>query len=315
MSTISTISTISTPNMPREMFTCPITQMPFKHPVLAQDGHFYEKSAIEKWQLQSKMSPITSQLMDVFLTKSFVFDAILADFYEKNPDEILNRFDDRKMHKDYECEVANIIRSKKFDQLKQYMEFDLKIFGRNTKSDEDLVADLVDRDDGASDEILKYFVDNIIDINSNNYGGKHLLHIMAGNASDIIIFDCMSRDGIDLNIRDNNGFTFSHAICKYGTSSMVKYILDNNIGLKDKTNNGKDCFYLICKHESFEIISYALDKKFISYINETYSKKNDTYGLEGVIISNNRINKSSKILLINKIIELKSILLLEKEKN
>lgn len=46
--------------LPQE-FRCPITCLPMTVPVVACDGHTYEKNAIEKWMRQSQKSPVTNQ--------------------------------------------------------------------------------------------------------------------------------------------------------------------------------------------------------------------------------------------------------------
>jgi TPR repeat protein len=51
-----------------EMLQCPITKQLFKSPVLASDGHSYEKSAIEKWYQGHDTSPMTG----VIVTKALV---------------------------------------------------------------------------------------------------------------------------------------------------------------------------------------------------------------------------------------------------
>jgi len=42
---------------------CPLTQERFKHPVLAEDGHIYEKKAIEQWLNLHSSSPITREFI------------------------------------------------------------------------------------------------------------------------------------------------------------------------------------------------------------------------------------------------------------
>ena len=43
-----------------EDFMCPITQEKMIDPVIAQDGHTYERKAIEAWFSTSSMSPMTN---------------------------------------------------------------------------------------------------------------------------------------------------------------------------------------------------------------------------------------------------------------
>ena len=49
----------SIPGMPN----CPITGQPMRNPVVAADGHTYEKSAIVRWLQNSDTSPLTGQIM------------------------------------------------------------------------------------------------------------------------------------------------------------------------------------------------------------------------------------------------------------
>lgn len=47
------------PNMP----ACPITGEPMRDPVVAADGHTYERSAIARWLMQSDKSPLTGSVL------------------------------------------------------------------------------------------------------------------------------------------------------------------------------------------------------------------------------------------------------------
>ena len=48
-------------DVPDDVLTCPITLALFREPVVAQDGHTYEKKAIEEWIGRAGTSPITNQ--------------------------------------------------------------------------------------------------------------------------------------------------------------------------------------------------------------------------------------------------------------
>lgn len=48
------------PGMPSE-YRCPITHMPMVTPVVAADGHSYEKVALQRWLLTKNKSPISGQ--------------------------------------------------------------------------------------------------------------------------------------------------------------------------------------------------------------------------------------------------------------
>ena len=46
---------------PDDALICPITLELFHDPVLAQDGHTYERAAIEEWIRKNNTSPLTNQ--------------------------------------------------------------------------------------------------------------------------------------------------------------------------------------------------------------------------------------------------------------
>lgn len=69
-------------NMPVE-YKCPITQMPMVKPVVAADGHSYEKRALECWLLTKKSSPTTGQtLKHTTLLVNINLKKLIRDFNE-----------------------------------------------------------------------------------------------------------------------------------------------------------------------------------------------------------------------------------------
>ena len=70
-----------------EDFLCPITQDLMEEPVVAADGHTYEKAAIVKWlEKGHKTSPFTGErLKHDFLTDNFALKKIIINFKEKLP--------------------------------------------------------------------------------------------------------------------------------------------------------------------------------------------------------------------------------------
>ena len=63
---------------------CPITQQTFNEPVLAPDGHTYEKAALDQWDKHSKgLSPVTGQPMaNLPRVQNATLARALADFRE-----------------------------------------------------------------------------------------------------------------------------------------------------------------------------------------------------------------------------------------
>lgn len=65
---------------------CPITLTILRDPVIAADGHSYEKSAIEEWFTRSTRSPKTNEpLINLTLIPNHALRNTINDFFAKNP--------------------------------------------------------------------------------------------------------------------------------------------------------------------------------------------------------------------------------------
>ncbi|CAF2984485.1 unnamed protein product, partial [Rotaria sp. Silwood2] len=52
-------------NIDQETLTCPITLQVFRDPVIAKDGHVYERAAIVKWIEKHGTSPLTREALSI----------------------------------------------------------------------------------------------------------------------------------------------------------------------------------------------------------------------------------------------------------
>jgi hypothetical protein len=63
----------------RDEFLCPITYELMREPVVAQDGHTYEKSAIEKWLKTHTNSPRTGEPMESLTIANMNMKKLIQD--------------------------------------------------------------------------------------------------------------------------------------------------------------------------------------------------------------------------------------------
>ena len=56
----------TTNHLPKSIY-CPITRMPMQDPVIAADGHSYERSEFNRWISKKKRSPVTGEYIDEFV--------------------------------------------------------------------------------------------------------------------------------------------------------------------------------------------------------------------------------------------------------
>jgi len=74
------------PDEPNENFLCPITQEIFKDPVVAADGHTYERSALERWFKNHNLSPLTGTELNTKVTyNNYTLRSIIQDGYKRAP--------------------------------------------------------------------------------------------------------------------------------------------------------------------------------------------------------------------------------------
>ncbi|CAF5013749.1 unnamed protein product, partial [Rotaria socialis] len=61
--------------------SCPITLSLFRDPVVAQDGHTYERAAIEEWIRKNGTSPITNKQISLeHLVPNYAIKKIVEQF-------------------------------------------------------------------------------------------------------------------------------------------------------------------------------------------------------------------------------------------
>ena len=71
-------SLTETKHLPRSIY-CSITRMPMQDPVIAGDGHSYERSEIQKWLLKKNTSPITNSYIDDILIPNHTLRAVIIE--------------------------------------------------------------------------------------------------------------------------------------------------------------------------------------------------------------------------------------------
>jgi hypothetical protein len=66
-----------------ERLVCPITFELMKDPVIASDGHTYERCAIEQWFERAQTSPVTNEpVPDVCLLPNHMAKSMIAEFLD-----------------------------------------------------------------------------------------------------------------------------------------------------------------------------------------------------------------------------------------
>jgi hypothetical protein len=75
----------------RDEFICPITYELMREPVVASDGHTYEKNAIEKWLKSKNTSPRNGEPMDSHIIANINLKKLIQDIIDEVP-TVFNEF-------------------------------------------------------------------------------------------------------------------------------------------------------------------------------------------------------------------------------
>ena len=221
---------------------CPITKQYFLEPVIAADGHIYEKTAIERWLSNNNTSPLTNQVLEnKILQKIHIINRILNDTITEKP-QIKNE----QYEKEYTYQDAEkFIKEKKYDELLKCTNFNI---------------------DSCIKNILKtapiYIQKHVIDCSKLNAQYKYnytLLHFACEYGKFEIVKYLVDKNA-NLEFKTSTYLTPLHLVCRYGTIESIKYLIDHNADLTAKTCSGLTPAHIICRYGDYESIKYMTDK-------------------------------------------------------
>lgn len=236
-----------------DIFTCPITQQLFDKPVLACDGHFYEKSAIKEWLRKHDTSPLTNLPMKKHLVTSHVFKNQLDNFYQNNPIELENKYciiSLDKNHFHYYKKIELQINNCEFKKILKYENFNIVFFKKKTLQILFQQADF---------NILKYFIDNLVDLECIDNSGWQPIHYACKFSKPEIIKYIVEK-GVDLESVIEFNIRPIHLVCKYSTPEIIRYFVEKGVNLECETVSGFRAIHLVCKHSTPEMIRYFIDQ-------------------------------------------------------
>jgi len=240
-------------------YTCPITRQLFWNPVIAEDGHVYEKSAIDEWFKKNKISPITREKIGTSLNPILLLKNIIDDLVKLDPKLSSNRFTALLNAKSYEKVIQEFILEKKFDKLKDYENYNEKIFMRRCGIEKHTyLSYLLTYCDF---DTLKYIFTNYTKYN-NQIKGFYGSHIIAMYGSEKLILYLLKKTTLlQTNKLTKFGYTIVHIFCERSFNKAIKYALSKNYLLMLSHNVKVKPFTLLCKNKNYEMINYLIENK------------------------------------------------------
>jgi hypothetical protein len=271
------------------IFICPISFEIFRNPKLAEDGHFYEDEYIKKWFNKKSVSPVTNLPIGTKLLRSYAFESLLKLYVDGNLNSVIKDdclFD----HLDYCDDVRLLFKKQLYNHIYKYKNFDV------TKlSDGNMLKNFFV---GASDETIKYFIDNVINL-EEDIKGKKLIHLVVKYCNLNIITYLVSK-GIDIECQTNNKWRPIHFAIKSAEENVLKFFVEKGADIECETNNGWRPIHLICHEDIPKNIKFFLTCKpqLDSKVYKYGDNENVVYGPKELIILNQILDSNEKAELI-----------------
>ncbi|ARF10017.1 ankyrin repeat protein [Indivirus ILV1] len=242
-----------------QYLTCPITNLIFCDPVLAEDGYFYENMAIQNHLNKNNVSPVTKQRMGSELMKAGQIKALADKFLEENQEYKSDQFLFKKPFYLFKNEFLTLLRDKKFESLHEYTGIILNtVVNRNKESLFEVVCIM------CSDETIKTIIDHSIDYDTYDVRNLKPLHIACKYASVDVIRHLLSKN-VDINSEDSNGETsFGYLVKHKSKLDNLNKFFDEFLSLGCNINKlnkeGLNVAHYVISHGNLELL-----KTFLQY--------------------------------------------------
>lgn len=181
-------------------YLCPITKQIMRDAVCLSDGNSYERTAIERWLKENKISPVTRGLLESsrFYPNRFL-QSLINNFVKIHPQESPAALIDfiKKGNKEKNFEIEQI---EQIEQIERLLWLGAKM---NAVDDE----------------------------------GNSVLHWTVHYNEEAAMINCLLKYGADVNLQNKAGQSPLHWACIMERDAIVSYLLDTkkaNVSLSDK---------------------------------------------------------------------------------
>ncbi|AYV82374.1 MAG: hypothetical protein Homavirus39_2 [Homavirus sp.] len=243
---------------------CPITNQILYQPILASDGFFYEKEAIERWLIKNKASPLTKQHINQDLYKCIELKNYIETYLNENPHKRSKQYmpvisveyiDNMDIIHDYlgSNQFEKLLLYKNFDLTKMYYYFDFFT---------EYCTNL---------DTIKYVLDNAIDLECIVEHKRRLIHT-ACYYNNLEMVKYLIDKNVDLEYEDNYKLRPIHLACENNNIEMVKCLIDKKVNLDCEDNYMRRPIHIACLKNNLDMIKYIINTKKVNLECETISK-------------------------------------------
>lgn len=280
-------------------YTCPITYQIFHDPVIAEDGHTYERYAIEQWLTTHITSPITREVINTVLITNYNARSNVTKFLEQHPSEIANQYFPKltleEILKLDHSILLNSIKNSKLDIEKLYTP------ENNYRHTNTLLHTLIEKNKFNKDFLIKLLdvaKQKKYDWNITTVSGLTTpMYILIWIKDEDIVLKLLNTiEDYNWNYQNKNGLTTHMVYFKIHYSTKIaSRLIDKlyNVNLKIKSNIKETLPMLILKNINSNILFNKVIYKFKDYdwdIKDFNQKTALMYAIYNKKISNYNIS-------------------------
>lgn len=128
--------------------------------------------------------------------------------------------------------------------------------------------------------LLENLINRGINVSIQDSNGRTILHSLCKNSTDKIQIDFLKmrnliqelidKRGLDINLKDNLGFTPIMYACEYGNCDLLEILLNFNGDINVVNNEGVTCMLLAIVNGSKNVVEFLLKHNFDLTTSSTY---------------------------------------------
>lgn len=270
---------------------CPITNLIFSEPVLAEDGNFYELMSLKVHQEHSETSPVTGEKMGKIILSAKNMKTMVTEFLKENPEYKKDQFLTKKPFYLFGNDFISALKNKNYEEITKYIDIIL-----NTDIGRETLFEIVCKI--CPDNVIQYIIDNSIDYDIYDKRILKPLHVACKCASPNVIMHLMNKKvnlesedingeiplgylmlyrtadiykqlipefiklGVNLNMLNNNGFMVAHYIINKGDLDLLKLFVTNGLNMtaiNKKVGNMSILQYAFKESPNDKLIEYLIN--------------------------------------------------------
>jgi hypothetical protein len=228
-----------------EDYSCPITHQLMVDPVLASDGHTYEREAINKWLEKNNTSPMNNTVLQhKYLAPNLFAKTIIEQFLNANNVCTVEKF-------------WEVIKERNVEELKK-----INFLERHLESKNDgltalhYIAGYV-RNIG--EPIVKILLQEgaYVDILDDD-GGTPLIWAVFNR--NMVIIKLLVEAGTKIDHADNWGWTSLHYAACHNATEILELLLDHKANINETNSEGRTPLHIAAIHGNEESVKLLLER-------------------------------------------------------